>query len=148
MVAGKRCGYETDINVPLLIRGPGVPINVNSTTVQSHTDMAPTILGLPGVPLRQDFDGQSIPVKDPDSGKSEYANVEFWDASETPGQSDGDDEKPGTYYNNTYKSIRMKNDKGSFYYSVWCDGSREFYDMNASFYCNEILADLLISSLG
>jgi N-acetylglucosamine-6-sulfatase len=35
---GKRCPYEEDINIPLLIRGPNVPKGINSTITNSHTD--------------------------------------------------------------------------------------------------------------
>lgn len=38
--AGKRCPYEEDINIPLLITGPGVAQGVTSEVVNSHTDMA------------------------------------------------------------------------------------------------------------
>lgn len=37
MQAGKRCGYETDINIPLLIRGPDVPQGVTTNLYGSHT---------------------------------------------------------------------------------------------------------------
>lgn len=127
---GKRCGYETDINIPLLIRGPGVPKNVTTNITNSHTDVAPTVLTMLGLPLRQDFDGQPIAYTASElasSNKSEYVNVEFWDAKE-----DEDDVRPGAYFNNTYKSLRLQTASESFYYSVWCDGEHEFYDMKVS----------------
>ena len=134
MPAGKRCGYETDINIPLLIRGPGVPKNVTSTIPNSHTDMAPTILKMLGIPLQNDFDGQPIPYEDPLSADNEYVNVEFWNADQHGTDNDGDVDitGPGLFVNNTYKSLRLKSDTNSFYYSVWCDGEHEFYDMNVS----------------
>lgn len=48
---GKECGFEEDINVPLIIRGPGVPKNVTTEVVTTHTDLAPTILRIAGAPL-------------------------------------------------------------------------------------------------
>jgi arylsulfatase A-like enzyme len=127
---GKRCGYETDINIPLLIRGPGVPKNVTTSITNSHTDMAPTVLSMLGLPLRKDFDGQPIAYTASDlssSTKNEYVNVEFWNAKE-----DQEDTRQDNYYNNTYKSLRLQTAGESFYYSVWCDGEHEFYDMNVS----------------
>ena len=135
MPPGKRCGYETDINIPLLIRGPGIPRGVNSTTVHSHTDMAPTILNLLGLPPRPDFDGQAINVTNPTKPtftSNELVNVEFWEMEPTVASSDGDSVVSGMYYNNTYKSLRMMSAGQSFYYSVWCTGEHEFYDMNVS----------------
>jgi hypothetical protein len=128
---GKRCGYETDINIPLFIRGPGVPKNVQTSITNSHTDIAPTVLTMLGLPLRSDFDGQPIAYTANElanSKKSEYVNVEFWDARE-----DQREAQPGSYYNNTYKSLRLATAGQSFYYSVWCDGEHEFYDMKVLF---------------
>ena len=130
MSPGKRCGYETDINIPLLIRGPDVAKNVKTNITNSHTDMAPTILQMMGVPTRPDFDGQAIAYTAADLSaptKKELVNVEFWNAKE-----DDEAAKPGSYYNNTYKSLRLQTADQSFYYSVWCTGEHEFYDMNAS----------------
>ncbi|KAJ5676598.1 uncharacterized protein N7477_002231 [Penicillium maclennaniae] len=63
MQPGKNCGFgkfvlnarvlpvlittETDINVPLIVRGPGLPENQTFDAVTSHTDLAPTFLSLP-----------------------------------------------------------------------------------------------------
>ncbi|KAK5173343.1 uncharacterized protein LTR77_002024 [Saxophila tyrrhenica] len=124
---GKRCPYEEDINIPLLIRGPNVAKGKNSSITNSHTDMAPTILQMLGVPLQDDFDGQPIAYTEEQlsgSTKSEHVNVEFWNAGNTPiGLAKHD------YYNNTYKALRLMSDEQSFYYSTWCTGEREFYDM-------------------
>ena len=131
----------------MLIRGPDVPQNVVSEQVHSHTDMAPTILNMLGVPLRNNFDGQPIDYQQPDnsvSGMSEFVNVEFWD-NKVPLEWDGTqfigidgdvDGAKGESYNNTYKSLRMQSSGHSFYYSVWCDGSHEFYDMTVRFPTN------------
>lgn len=129
---GKRCGYETDINIPLLIRGPGVPKNVTTNITNSHTDMAPTILTMLGLPLRPDFDGQPMAYTTDQLSnitKNEYVNVEFWNAKEDEYI---EPKGPYPYYNNTYKSLRLTTNGESFYYSVWCDGEHEFYDMNVS----------------
>src|SRR5262245_31135267 len=95
MHPGKECGYETDINVPFIIRGPGIPKNKISNAVTSHTDLAPTFLSLAGIPLRDDFDGQALPLGIPTQGSSrseeelnedvgsmptsnEHVGIEFW----------------------------------------------------------------------
>ena len=130
LLPGKRCPYEEDINIPLLIRGPEVPKGVNSTIVNSHTDVAPTILQMLGLPTRSDFDGAPLAYTQNEisgSTKNELVNVEFWTgAAHTPIGF-----KAGQYYNNTYKALRLMSGNESFYYSTWCTGEREFYDMNA-----------------
>jgi len=84
MPPGKGCGYETDIHVPLMIRGPGVPKGRKTEVVTTHTDLAPTFLQMAGQPLKEYFDGKPIPLEE---GKlqtaekktsTEHVNVEFW----------------------------------------------------------------------
>lgn len=60
---GKECGFEEDINIPLIVRGPGVPIG-ELKVVTAHTDLAPTFLQLAGAKWGWDgVDGTSIPLK-------------------------------------------------------------------------------------
>jgi N-acetylglucosamine-6-sulfatase len=80
---GKTCGYEEDINIPLIIRGPGVPKGETTDIVTAHTDLAPTFLALAGAPPRPDFDGTAIPVTQEElrgakGSRQEHINVEFW----------------------------------------------------------------------
>ncbi|KAK5165839.1 uncharacterized protein LTR77_008762 [Saxophila tyrrhenica] len=134
---GKRCPYEEDINVPLLIRGPNVAKGVVSTVANHHTDMAPTILEMLGVPLRPDFDGGPIAYTANDfksQRKNEHVQVEFWDGGFAPNGYRGE-ESGQLYFNNTYKALRIWNpdDNFSALYSVWCDNSKEFYDMSSDY---------------
>jgi arylsulfatase A-like enzyme len=80
---GKSCGYEEDINIPLIVRGPGVAVNHSTDIVTSHTDLAPTFFSLLGIPIRDDFDGRTFPVTEsgllaPHDRKHEHTNVEYW----------------------------------------------------------------------
>jgi N-acetylglucosamine-6-sulfatase len=83
---GKECGFEEDINIPLVIRGPGVPVG-EAEIVTAHTDLAPTILKLAGGDYtRNDLDGSPIPVDkkglgDAKTKRQEHVNVEFWGRS-------------------------------------------------------------------
>jgi arylsulfatase A-like enzyme len=86
---GKGCGYEEDINIPLVIRGPGISACGNVDLVTTHTDIAPTIYSLAGITPREDFDGKSIPVTDKEVeaascevGGNEHVNVEYWGAAQ------------------------------------------------------------------
>lgn len=79
---GKECGFEEDINIPLIMRGPGVPIG-ESDIVTAHTDLVPTIMKIAGKGQREDFDGSAIPLdvaslQDPTLSRQEHVNVEFW----------------------------------------------------------------------
>ncbi|KAI4657014.1 uncharacterized protein J4E79_007629 [Alternaria viburni] len=104
---GKSCGIEEDINIPFFIRGPGVSKGAVMEIPSSHTDIVPTLFHLAGIPAREDFDGEVIPVTgamQEKGGKSEHVNVEFWGEYLVEGN---------TFYGrdvwaeNTYKTVRV-----------------------------------------
>ena len=126
---GKSCGIEEDINIPFFIRGPDVPENTTQIIPSSHTDIAPTLFVLGGIPLRDDFDGKPIPVTRDllaKSEKSEHINIEFW----------GDYYVEGNVFyghdrivNNTYKTVRVVSEAYDLSYTVWCTNDHELYDI-------------------
>lgn len=133
---GKECGYEEDINVPLIVRGPGVPKGEIAEVVTAHVDLAPTFLNLAGAPLRADFDGSPIPLSAAELSSGpltrEHVNVEYWGwaISEADYGFDGGDTK--RIFNNTYKAIRVVGEEYNLYYSIWCSNDHELYDMTVS----------------
>ena len=57
----KRLPYETDIRVPLLVRGPDVPANVRLRSLAVSIDIAPTVLDMAGIrDAPADMDGVSL----------------------------------------------------------------------------------------
>ncbi|PYH91597.1 arylsulfatase [Aspergillus ellipticus CBS 707.79] len=127
---GKSCGYEEDINVPLIIRGPGVAQNATTDIITAHTDLAPTFLQLLDIPLRPDFDGDPIPltpasIEGAKAERQEHVTVEYWGFAAGEGIYDFD----LSAYNNTYKALRIKGTGYNLYYSVWCNNEHELYDM-------------------
>lgn len=86
---GKECGFEEDIHIPLIVRGPGVLEGGVSDAVTAHTDLVPTILKIAqGDFARSDFDGSPIPLLAADLGggkegeaRQEHVNVEYWGRS-------------------------------------------------------------------
>lgn len=69
----KRQPYETDIRVPLLIRGPNIPSGVKITASIALIDIFPTILEWLSLPSNPQIDGQSI--------NAFMANAPHYDAS-------------------------------------------------------------------
>ena len=128
---GKECGYDTDIRVPLFVRGPGVARNQSLNIVSSHTDLAPTLLSIAGA-TRDNFDGLPIPLTGEidSSARGEHVNVEFWGVGLPEGKFGAD---TGYYPNNTYKALRLVGQGYSLYYSVWCTGEREYYDLEVCY---------------
>ncbi|KAK3112976.1 hypothetical protein LTR53_010186 [Teratosphaeriaceae sp. CCFEE 6253] len=141
MHPGKECPYETDIHIPLVVRGPGIPAGHTAGVVSSHTDLAPTMLKLAGRD-RPDLDGTPIPLDaeslaSPKSG--EHVNVEFSGRAIPEGKYGkiGNDTlpeiggQPTLARNNTYKALRVIGEGYSLLYTVWCTGDREYYDLNS-----------------
>ncbi|XP_034828296.1 N-acetylglucosamine-6-sulfatase-like [Maniola hyperantus] len=59
-VYDKRQPYESDIKVPLIIRGPTIPKNTTDDQPILNIDLAPTIMALAGLMPPQSMDGRSI----------------------------------------------------------------------------------------
>ncbi len=135
---GKECGYDTDIHIPFIVRGPGVPAGHVTERVTSHTDISPTVLKLAGA-TREEFDGSVIPLTTPsvaDDIPGEHVNIEFWGKAIPEGiwgaYGDVWDPDVGSKVlatNNTYKGLRIVSPEYSLYYSVWCSGEKEYYDV-------------------
>lgn len=128
LTPGKRCPYEEDVNVPLVIRGPGVPHGKTVDFVTSHLDIAPTIVNWAGATGPADFDGSVIPKNGETVSQEpwEHVQIEHW------GMVSDKKNVPLSNRVNTYKAARVIGPKYNLYYSVWCDGDHEVYDMIVS----------------
>lgn len=60
MPSGKQTAYETDIHLPLLVRGPGVVAGAHVSAITGNIDLAPTIAALGGATLQDNPDGRSL----------------------------------------------------------------------------------------
>jgi N-acetylglucosamine-6-sulfatase len=60
MPAGKQTAYDTDIHVPLLVRGPGVRAGAHVKRLAGNTDLAPTFEAMAGVRSPAFTDGRSL----------------------------------------------------------------------------------------
>lgn len=94
LAPGKTCYIEEDINVPFIIRGPGVDKGKTVAVPTTHTDIAPTLFQLAGIPLQDEFDGEPMPVTSDQlrsqPGKIEHVNVEYWGTGIPEGRYKGD----------------------------------------------------------
>ncbi|KAF2864021.1 alkaline phosphatase-like protein [Piedraia hortae CBS 480.64] len=119
---GKQCAFEEDINVPLVVRGPGVSRR-EVGVVTTHTDLAPTFLGLAGVEGREGFDGVAIPLRGEEGGRQEHVNIEMWGIVMSEGKYGSE-----LYRNHSYKALRVVGE-WDLLYTVWCTGEHELYDL-------------------
>ncbi len=60
MPAGKQTAYESDIHVPLLVRGPGVRARAHVQAMAGNIDLAPTLEAMTGVHAPAFTDGRSL----------------------------------------------------------------------------------------
>src|SRR5262249_12869354 len=58
--AGKYSPYETDIRVPLLVRGPGIPAGDHISAITGNVDLAPTFETMAHVRPPAANDGRSL----------------------------------------------------------------------------------------
>ena len=127
--AGKNCPYEEDINIPLVIRGPGIPASEISHSVSAHIDLVPTILGwAQAKQLPPDLDGQVIPgtqssphIANDNSTAPAYdhSTVEHWGSANFAGLWGLNTTiSKKELQNSNYKAVRVIGLGYNFYYSV------------------------------
>nr|CAA34302.1 unnamed protein product [Chlamydomonas reinhardtii]CAA36545.1 unnamed protein product [Chlamydomonas reinhardtii] len=142
--AGKTTGYEEDLRVPFLIRGPGIKASKSdkpqNSKVGLHVDFAPTILSLAGAShLLGDkgLDGTPLGLYANDDGTlpSDYPRPEqhrqqfqgeFWG-----GWSDELLQNLRSQPNNTWKVVRTydESSKQGWKLIAQCTNERELYDL-------------------
>lgn len=129
---GKSCAYEEDVNVPMFIRGPGVPKRKNVTSPTTHTDIVPTLFKLAGIPQLEQFDGHPMPISPADhlNARTEHVNIELWGAN----LGEGEYRIPVPTLLNTYKALRIVAEDYEYTYIVWCTNEHELYDMKVCSY--------------
>ena len=123
LMPGKLTAFDTDIRVPLVVTGPGVPADSTTPLIAENVDLAETFAAIGGTQLAGDghsllalLDGRSP------AGWRNAALVEH----QGPHLSvhDPDYQLPASGNPNTYEAMRT----GSFLYVEYSDGEREFYD--------------------
>ena len=143
---GKRQGYDTDIRVPFLVRGPNVKKGVQVTEIVQNIDLLPTwadIANHEKLPEGFTPDGKSmVPILNGAVPGDARVNT-FRSASlaEMYGGSSnmGSNYKnlPGfeknRFWNNTYQALRVINGSdwainANWLYTEWCTGEKEFYN--------------------
>lgn len=60
LTPGKETAFDTDIHVPLVVDGPGVPAGTTTGALSSSIDLSPTFLDLAGVGTDPQADGTSL----------------------------------------------------------------------------------------
>lgn len=139
---GKDTPYETDIHLPLYVRGPGIKPGTKVPEMAGNIDLAPTFATLAGARIAPFVDGQSlVPYlfgghrssgdrkyylleRDP----SQYVGVE-WSQLGTTNEEAQDQVLPGhtTAPAPPFHGVRSSD---GYVYATYSDGQAEFYDLH------------------
>ncbi|KAI3328131.1 arylsulfatase [Xylariaceae sp. AK1471] len=136
--AGKSLPYLEDTNIPLIVRGPGVPAGKTSRVPSAPLDFPPTFLEIGGV-RREDFpemfDGRSLLTdwknpnhvvsSGPHEDTHEIMNIEFWGKGNIESSFQVAEVDPS---NSSYKTLRVVGEDHSYLYSRWCTNETELYN--------------------
>jgi N-acetylglucosamine-6-sulfatase len=139
LMPGKLTAYDTDIHVPLVVDGPGVPAGTSTNAMTENVDLAETFAALGGTSLPTD--GQSlVPLLHGEAagGWRDAVLVEHHGRSlsaEGP-----DQQSPLSGNPPTYAGMRTQR----FLYVEYANGDREFYDLRTDPYELDNLAGSLL----
>jgi N-acetylglucosamine-6-sulfatase len=143
--AGKQTAFDTDINVPLIVVGPGVPAGVTDAHVVENIDLCPTFAELGGAPPLATADGRSLVGLFHGKAVTDWRDVvlvEHKGGTMDPADPDNEtmaDAGPGSGPDpTTYEATRMLGPadagaKESVFVS-YVDGETEYYDITADPY--------------
>ncbi|KAJ1565015.1 Extracellular sulfatase Sulf-1 [Nowakowskiella sp. JEL0078] len=141
---GKEFPFEEDIRVPFIARGPGIPHGVVVKDQTLHVDIATTFTALAGAGVPRISDGRILPILSDILGVKEHNTVapgktrdvfavEFWFMIVLIVVFRGaaaDEGFERIYSNNTWKSIRVQDNKGRVLkYAVHCTDEYQLYDL-------------------
>jgi N-acetylglucosamine-6-sulfatase len=138
LMPGKMTAFDTDIHVPLVVSGPGVPAGVHTDAMAENIDLAKTFTAIGGTTLPSD--GHSLlPVLN-GATPTDWRNailVEHHGPNLSPLDPDFQFTAAGNPV--TYEAMRTTR----YLYVEYTDGEREFYDLAADPYELHNIVDTL-----
>ena len=124
LMPGKLTAFDTDIHVPLVVVGPGVPPGAKTAAMAENVDLAKTFAQLAGTTMAGD--GHSlVPLlrgRTP-AGWRNAVLIEHHGPRMSPLDPDFQQRASGNPW--TYEAMRTR----AFLYVEYADGEREFYDL-------------------
>jgi arylsulfatase A-like enzyme len=122
---GKQTAFDTDIHVPLVVTGPGVPAGLTIDQMVQNIDLCPTFSEIGGTPPPSTVNGHSLLSLLHGEKVADWRNVvliEHHDPGYDPADPDAD---PGDVKNpSTYEAIRT----ATTVYVEYVTGETEFHD--------------------
>jgi N-acetylglucosamine-6-sulfatase len=128
LLPGKGTAFDTDIRVPLIAAGPGIPAGSTVDALVQNTDFAPTFAELAGLAPRSELDGRSlVPLMRGAGVPADWRTTALVEHRGRPADgkaSDPDDQPRGAGNPPTYGALRL----AEATYVAYETGEREFYD--------------------
>jgi N-acetylglucosamine-6-sulfatase len=126
LAAGKQTAFETDIHVPLVVTGPGVPRGWRLPQITSTIDLYPTFAQIAGAKIPQSVDGRSLkPLLDgmTPSAWRQAVLIEH----HGPDITRGDPDFPGPFGGNPPSYNALRTGRGT--YVEYSNGDTEYYNL-------------------
>jgi arylsulfatase A-like enzyme len=138
LMPGKMTAFDTDIHVPLVVVGPGVPAGARTTAMAENVDLAKTFAGMAGTTMPGD--GHSLmPLLDGRRPAHWRNAVLVEHHGPRWSKLDPDRQRPASGNPTTYRAMRTRN----FLYVEYTDGERELYDLRSDpFELHNVAAEL------
>ncbi len=122
---GKQTAFDTDIHVPLIVTGPGVPAGRVASELTSNIDICPTFETLAGVQVPSTVDGHSLAAlwhgHDPPDWRQAVL-IEHHGPDDTSGDPDAQDQAAADPP--SYEAVRT----ATALYVLYSNGEQEYYD--------------------
>jgi arylsulfatase A-like enzyme len=123
--AGKRTAFDTDINAPFVVIGPGVPAGATVEQLAANVDLRPTVAALAGADTSDSVDGSDLSAlfhgQEPRQPR-DVVLIEYRSEDKDPTDPDGQTSASGNPP--TYQALRGQN----WLYVEYVTGEREYYD--------------------
>jgi N-acetylglucosamine-6-sulfatase len=126
LLPGKMTAYDTDIRVPLIVTGPGVPAGRTVEEVAENVDLCPTFAELAGTSVPRNVDGRSLVPLLHGENVPDWKRVALIEHRH-PNRDKDDPDAPGARSGNppTYEAIRG----ADFVYVEYAGGDFEYHDL-------------------
>jgi arylsulfatase A-like enzyme len=125
LMPGKMTAFDTDIRVPLIVTGPGVPAGRTSADLVQNIDLRPTLEELAGTQTPATVDGHSFAALLRGENPSDWRTAVLVEHHRPIGGSGVDPDVPNGDANPpSYEAVRT----ATALYVEYADGQREYYD--------------------
>ena len=128
LMTGKLTAFDTDVRVPLIVAGPGVPAGQVAPQLAENVDLAPTFSELGGTSMPSNVDGHSLAPLLTGASPDPWRDAVLIE-HQHPERDLGDPDAAPAHSGNpaTYEALRTADSL----YVEYANGEREYYDLRS-----------------